>query len=922
MSTIKLYQSTTQVAAPSPNAGLVNPSFRPEDFGDGRGIEKAGRAFVQFQESQDQKTRLDLRNKYSEDMLSVAKEAAAMESSAPLGAPEHVANVEAMLQRKLEARLKSVPERFQAEYKADYARIQAAQVQSAIGFEARQAGVKAASDVNSVLNNYTQMAAENPDRIAFFQSEWNRTVDEAAMMDPRISAEQTQEMRDMGGAITFAAGKGTVRSLQTEQQLDEFLDQMGEEGSVFRQGLNGENYVRLKDYAEAQRQVIVTKQEKVVAEADISRGNDLSIEWADASEQYLLGNVNDEALNNIVAKIRSAADSDLPGMTGLYKVATGFRARQILNAAKSGSSKAASPYKFKLVDQGQEILAGRLTKDGISALQNEGYYKEAGDYEKHLRLADLYERRAQAQVDRDGREARRLQNEIERETASIQKEQDVLWRQDLVYKAENGLVSREDIEENRERLGSSLNTARQALRRYETMEDKDREQAKELAQIKAANDLEEGLPFMSPDDGLAAVDELVEEYDLRSTKQGEAIRKRLRTIVNEKGVEYAKRAEATRQLTYAMTYDAEKSGTQLPNISLGMDAEEKKYLEYAIDGLVAKKRETLADAEDGPQQLLRFQQNIVQKVGFIPQSFATQVRQLVSTDDDGSIALAIKMKKAYESSRTTLADSMSGEDFAFLNLVEDNVDLDIPPLRAVEMARDAIRVYGTTDPSTADQAYNSSLGKDTNERNEAISSVLSDFVDGSNWDGVNLPPEAAVEFNELSKLTYRQHGKLGPAQSTAWSMLKQRWGVSYVSGNAEIVRSPIEKYYRAPSLTDEENGRWIREEVTSAAKGFGHDLRGKKFWIKPHPTIVVEGRPTYNVYYQESNGIHTIPQMEAMAPDWKDSKYARAVERRREWERTEADLEKARIQKEVDKRFEEEQRLTAPAYPDGVGYFR
>ena len=136
----------------------------------------------------------------------------------------------------------------------------------------------------------------------------------------------------------------------------------------------------------------------------------------------------------------------------------------------------------------------------------------------------------------------------------------------------------------------------------------------------------------------------------------------------------------------------------------------------------------------------------------------------------------IKMKKAYESSRTTLADSMSGEDFAFLNLVEDNVDLDIPPLRAVEMARDAIRVYGTTDPSTADQAYNSSLGKDTNERNEAINSALSDFVDDTNWDGVDLPPEAAVEFNELSRLMYRQHGKLGPAQSTAWSMLKQRWG--------------------------------------------------------------------------------------------------------------------------------------------------
>jgi len=92
-------------------------------------------------------------------------------------------------------------------------------------------------------------------------------------------------------------------------------------------------------------------------------------------------------------------------------------------------------------------------------------------------------------------------------------------------------------------------------------------------------------------------------------------------------------------------------------------------------------------------------------------------------------------------------------------------------------------------------------------------------------------------------------------------------------------------HYGLPALGREGNTEWItnqfREEASKWTTNDGsqkYELEGRRVEIRQHPSRMNNGKPTYQVFYEDDTGaIFHIPEMDGAVPNWSDSQEAREM---------------------------------------------
>jgi hypothetical protein len=83
-----------------------------------------------------------------------------------------------------------------------------------------------------------------------------------------------------------------------------------------------------------------------------------------------------------------------------------------------------------------------------------------------------------------------------------------------------------------------------------------------------------------------------------------------------------------------------------------------------------------------------------------------------------------------------------------------------------------------------------------------------------------------ADYKAIYEDNYVKYGNADAAHSAALAAVKINAGETRITGDKQLMQFPPERHYGLPDLTDEENAKWMREEIKQdlQARGFNGDL--------------------------------------------------------------------------------------------------
>lgn len=912
MARIKLYESSTAPAT-SRGGGMLQANFQASDFGDGSSVREAASMLIKRQEHQDNKTRLDISNKIANERLTIAKDVARMEAEAPLGAPNHVANTEAYIQKKLAGLKQGYDERFHAEIDNKFSGIQANNIGSAIRFESAKGAEKVVYDFEQGSSAFVEAAIETPDEASVDSiiADLDKLVFDVGKAS---TGEYTPEMREIlqnlrderVNSIEFSASQERIARIKDVDQLDKYVNAMKEDGSVSRQRLNEDGFTKLLDFADSRRKQIPIENEKARLETDTAYINQKTVDFYALLKADLDGDPTAaHNLERMRASMASATLRDVNGAAGLLAKITNYQISQAKAEGRAGIDVGRVKYEKKVADlvQGIGDLENNVTREQLDAMWEGGFFEGKGaakDYERARRMIRSRDRLFEAQAKGTMAEIRSAREDLEREQAAAEKERIKIDRDMFVYEAGQGVYTEAEIRANSEWLGDRLDNALKAANGAT-------EEGLKVAQKQAEVDFINGLSRgdIRAEDASRLLDEVTEKYKLRDSTYGLGILKSLSGLVNSQLTEARMVNEMGQLIQHSMT----TGGAMASRVQT---AKQKQMFDAAFNQLVgqheAQLRTQISDEMEIKEAIVDIRIDLVAKTGVMPMSMKNSLMDNLYSQSDPKAALsAAYMIDRIHSANPVLTKNIitSDKDFSLaqdiLSFSRQNYNAEEAYAKAIKMREDAYSATGET--------MRARYATETAGNANAV--ALEELVDSSDkfnpWlDSVaKYGPRFISDFESLTRSIYMENGDLALAQKTAFKRLEANYDVTLINGDPRIMYKPPEKEHRKEGLTLEENADWQRKQIIAQAAIHGHYIQDPStIRMVAHPTLKTEdGRATY-LYFHAIDGVqYPITEMNGTAPDWETSPRADYLFGLAEFEQDIENLEKAQdVSRELEKR--------------------
>ena len=327
-----------------------------------------------------------------------------------------------------------------------------------------------------------------------------------------------------------------------------------------------------------------------------------------------------------------------------------------------------------------------------------------------------------------------------------------------------------------------------------------------------------------------------------------------------------------------------------------MDPDEKEAFNSAATFMFkAHSEQLLQDGvapEDAVSKMRDFKARFVRSTNVIPKVLSDGIiNNLASNDPTKVTSAAIDMQR-YVNINPVFAQQFKGQ-VAFGNEINRLISVGYSPEDAYNNVINLRDAHKQVTKEGKKSAYRTQVGANTNS--DFIKTTIDNDKD---WDETvfGQPAQSSsfmAAFDLLAETEYLLGtGSLEDARNTAFVKLKANWGISAINGTATIVRNPPELHYGLPALGREENTEWItnqfREEASKWTTNDGsqkYELEERRIEIRQHPSRMNNGKPTYQVFYEDDTGaIFHIPEMDGAFPDWNDSKEARDMVNKQQME--------------------------------------
>ena len=897
MAKIQVFQGQRGFSTTSPQSGMAKASFKAKDFGDGDGVRKLGNAAVKMQESADQKTKIEIQGKLAKAELNLLGETQELQRNAPLGAKGHVNGVKSLVAQTRNNILSQYPERFHQTITNSFASTELNNVRGAMNFEAESTAKKTITDYAETGDTLQETAQVTPGlEWTLLRSAENLSKDMEALhpnVSPEVHRDALQEIKQ---GISFNANNARISQMTEEGQVDKFIEDAGKEGSVIRENLDTDNFAKVIKYAEARKDQIGVERRQGQADAAKKSNVDFAIRHERVLTAAEGGDSNAQAQiasGQFVIEAEQIAE-DTGSLTALKSASTQQRS-QLRKDQKNIATDATTAFDFKVVEDRQDALDGKLTRVQLAAQLDSGAYEgEPAAYEKVLNAITLRERRDAAVEAGSLADARKFNKDMNKLVADIKQDRTNLENTDIVHRLRYGLIPQDKVQEMISSLeGTKFFTkADAANRRYQKTDKTEREQKqKELVRLEAEQIEAKLLKGASTLDLVEEID----SFEARNghTSQGQGLANALRAKITPDLVKRARVAAAASAITQSLADPKNKTP-----FSQTMDPNEKEAFNSAATFMFeAYSEQLLQDGvapEDAVSKMRDFKARFVRSTNVIPKVLSDGIiNNLASNDPTKVTSAAIDMQR-YVNINPVFAQQFKSQ-FAFGNEINRLISVGYSSEDAYNNVINLRDAHKQVTNERKKSSYNAQVKENGNSNVDFMETKINDDND---WDekvfgqAVQSPSFMAA-FDLLAETEYLLgDGKLKDARNTAFVKMKANWGISGINGTATFVRNPPELHYGLPALGREGNTEWItnqfREEASKWTTNDGsqkYELEGRRVEIRQHPSRMNNGKPTYQVFYEDDTGaIFHIPEMDGAFPDWNDSKEARDMVNKQQME--------------------------------------
>lgn len=336
------------------------------------------------------------------------------------------------------------------------------------------------------------------------------------------------------------------------------------------------------------------------------------------------------------------------------------------------------------------------------------------------------------------------------------------------------------------------------------------------------------------------------------------------------------------------------------------------------DATYGAMRKSWADRQIPPEQQVANTTAFVAQTGIIPEEVKQVVRGGLNSLDPATVLSAAGLLEQVTAVNPVFAQQFSPTQISVGTDVLDYVRSGATPEEAVRLMREGRRVPEAQ--KTARSAEFTALAKE-----QPPADYLETKYPGG-W--FSSAPTASstmkTEFERLAKEEYIKTGKLDSAYAAAGSIIERTWGVSAVSGSAQMMKHPPEKVYGIGNMSPVENSAWIREQLISEFTSNAMYPPGAEntVTVTPHPYAREEdGRMKYSVIFRnpDTGTLETVMNNRGEPLAWSPSfSLSPAAARAKAAVQAEQDAARARRQQQSPEAKDETQKAINKSLVVGV----
>jgi hypothetical protein len=464
-------------------------------------------------------------------------------------------------------------------------------------------------------------------------------------------------------------------------------------------------------------------------------------------------------------------------------------------------------------------------KDVFSALQDEDFKKRipASEYGKLLGIAEN-------NINYQKQEAARLEAERDKIFTAQMNNEYV----DLALAVDRGEKGQADIDLFKKKYGN-LN---EALARWLQLSEKSDANINTIQSNKQTSEyVDLALAIGRGEKGQPAADDFRKKYG----ETGDVLSKWLALSESSDAVikQYAKEIMPILVVNQAFQY-----GIPLdPN-----DADIKKAVDKHYQNMVQTWK---------PEEQVEKAIYYVNRIGVIPQSMISEISANINSSNPDNVLPAAEIIEQLSSQNPQLAQQIPQNQLSFAKQVLDYTRYGDKPKDAVERAVQSRRVSDAERKSRG--AAFEKIIKDA-----PLEKYLDNKIDEGWMESPFLRSNPDVlgpmveEMKILAMEDYIQHGDINTALSVGFNAVRSTWGATNIGGRHFMKYAP-ELFYGIPSLSLNENSKWIKEQLFSDINkdAFGGEIKNinDRIIIEQDPRhMSADGRPLYFIGLHGEDG--------------------------------------------------------------------
>jgi len=332
------------------------------------------------------------------------------------------------------------------------------------------------------------------------------------------------------------------------------------------------------------------------------------------------------------------------------------------------------------------------------------------------------------------------------------------------------------------------------------------------------------------------------------------------------------------------------------------NSDHRKAIDFGYELMV----QNMADAGATPDEIRGQTLRYAGQYGRLPSPTISMVRGGLRSNDPEQMLNSARFVSESRSVNPRLLDDIAEQDLYAANYIMAQNSYGVDPADLPENFKqfistpESVRDIRGTEyiEISKDETAESWLSNETIEGFELFDKQHLTSAEREQFDGAaELPALMVHEFDQVVRENYQRSGDINSSRLAGIDAVRRKWSVSRVGrdGAAVMMKDAPELHYGVPTMTQEQNGEWIREQLISeiSTNAFVEEGFEDRIIVTVDPTRTApDGRPVYNYIVLATTGQLFRPAVERVfIPDWQSSPEAKRRAEELEAEVAEAEAE-------------------------------